>query len=130
MQTRSLKIFIVENHKDTLQSLKLYFEDLGHEVETAETVAEAVSTVGSYKPDLMLCDIGLPDGTGWDLLKGLNPKPRMTVAMSGFGMHADNARSREAGFSAHLLKPFKVAELDRIVAEATCKVHPAGVNEL
>jgi CheY-like chemotaxis protein len=114
-----LKIFIVENHKDTLLALKLYFEDLGHQTATATTMKQALADLPSFSPDMLISDIGLPDGTGWELLKELRlEKPVFAVAMSGFGMNADSACSRDAGFRHHLLKPFKAAELDRLLAEA------------
>ena len=114
-----MKIFIVEIHQDTLASMRLYFEDLGHEVDSATTIARALELLPAASPDLLFCDIGLPDGTGWELLEKVQlPKPLFAVAMSGFGMNADSARSRAAGFRHHLLKPFKVAELNRILAEA------------
>lgn len=120
---KPLKIFIVENHRDTITSLRLYFEELGHEVKSAMTVAEASADLPGFQPDLLLCDIGLPDGTGWELLERIQSTlPVCAVAMSGFGMNADSARSREAGFRHHLLKPFKLAELDKIIAEVTAEI--------
>ena len=114
-----MRIFIVENHQDTLASLRLYFEDLGHEVQSATTIEEAMAALPPAAPDLLFCDIGLADGTGWELLEKVQlSRPVFAVAMSGFGMNADSAHSREAGFRHHLLKPFKVAELNRILAEA------------
>jgi CheY-like chemotaxis protein len=122
-----VKIFIVENHQDTLASLKLYFEDLGHEVKSATTIAEAMEVLPPAAPDLLFCDIGLPDGMGWELLRKLQlTRPLFAVAMSGFGMNADSARSREEGFRHHLLKPFKIAELNRILAEADLEMCHAG----
>jgi CheY-like chemotaxis protein len=116
---KTLKIFIVENHRDTLESLKMYFEDLGHKVRSSTLVAEDLATLPTSEVDLLLCDIGLPDGTGWELLQQLKmTKPPLAVAMSGFGMNADSARSAEAGFRYHLLKPFKASELDKILIDA------------
>ena len=113
----SLKIFVVENHVDTLNALKDYLEDSGHQVRTAMTMSEAARLLPSVNADLLICDIGLPDGNGWDLMQQVPPN-LYAVAMSGFGMNADSAKSRTAGFRHHLLKPFKTAELDKILAEA------------
>lgn len=123
-ETKTLCVFVVENHPDTLQTLKGYLEDCGHEVRTAMTVHEALGVIQEYSVDFLLCDIGLPDGTGWELMQKV-PKKVYAVAMSGFGMNADAAKSKAAGFRHHLLKPFKAAELDRILAEAALEV---GVN--
>ena len=119
-----MRVFIVENHPDTLAALRLYLEDLGHQVQAARTLAEALDQLPAAHPDLLFCDIGLPDGTGWELLAQLQPGVSVfAVAMSGFGMSADSARSRAAGFRYHLLKPFKVAELDKILAQAAAALH-------
>jgi len=122
---RALRIFVVENHQDTLKSLELYLADLGHEVATARTIESALVDLPSFGADMLICDIGLPDGTGWELLrKAQLPKPVFAMAMSGFGMNADSASSREAGFRHHLLKPFKVAELDKLLDEAAAECTP------
>lgn len=115
----TLRVFVVENHPDTLDSIQLYLSDLGHEVGTAMTLQRAEELLPAFRPDLLICDIGLPDGTGWELLERLRPcESMLCVAMSGFGRNADNARSREVGFRYHLLKPFRAAELDAIIAAA------------
>ena len=119
-----MRILIVENHPDTLESMKLYLQDAGYEVLTSMTVNEAFSVLSHCECEMMICDIGLPDGTGWDLMERLKPSGRrlFAIAMSGFGMNADNARSQAAGFRHHLLKPFKSAELDKILAQAVAEM--------
>ena len=117
---KSLKVFLVENHADTLESLRLYLEDAGHKVSTAMTVAQTLALLPKVGCDVLICDIGLPDGTGWELMSKL-PHNIFGVAMSGFGMNADSEKSKAAGFRHHLLKPFKAAELDKILAEASAE---------
>jgi DNA-binding response OmpR family regulator len=117
--TNTLRILVVENHADTLESLRLYLEDCGHQVSTALTLEQARRHLSHFDYDLVICDIGLPDGSGWQLLENRPEKGELfAVAMSGFGKNADNTRSRAAGFRYHLLKPFRAAELDKILAEA------------
>ena len=118
---KSLRVFVVENHPDTLASLQLYLQDLGHHVHSAMTMTQALNVVPKSDVDILICDIGLPDGTGWELLQKL-PRKVFAVAMSGFGMNADAAKSKAAGFRYHLLKPFKAAELDKILAEASAEL--------
>jgi CheY-like chemotaxis protein len=120
--TRSLRILLVENHADTLRWLTLYLEDLGHIVTAAKTVGEAVVALKTQRFEVLVSDIGLPDGTGWELLAQANLlQAPYAIAMSGFGMNADHLRSREAGYRHHLLKPFKTAELDKVLAEAAAQ---------
>jgi CheY-like chemotaxis protein len=115
----SLPIFVVENHADTLKWLKLYLEQRGHSVSTARSCAEAVELFPASGCKVIISDIGLPDGDGWELLQRLNPpKEILAIAMSGFGMNADSARSKAVGYQHHLLKPFKVTELSAILDRA------------
>jgi CheY-like chemotaxis protein len=127
-EVKSLNVFLVENHADTLQSLKLYLEDSGHTVNTAMTVSQTLALLPRAGCDLFICDIGLPDGTGWEIMQKL-PRTIFGVAMSGFGMNADSERSKAAGFRYHLLKPFKAVELDKILAEAVAEKEKAGDPE-
>lgn len=112
----SLHILVVENHPDTRLGLEVFLRTLGHRARFAEdvrTALEAASTAGNF--DLLLSDISLPDGDGWDLLRQLESsgrRPPHAVAMSGFGSGADLEKSRAAGFAAHLIKPFPPEELE------------------
>ena len=118
---KPLRIFVVENHPDTLTYLVMYLEGLGHAVASASTVKEAVEGLGKADYDVLISDIGLPDGTGWDLLRQVrerSARPLFGIAMSGFGMNADHERSRQAGYRHHLLKPFAPDELDVALTEA------------
>jgi CheY-like chemotaxis protein len=92
---------------------------------TARTLAEARVALAQSQFEVLLSDIGLPDGSGWELLERQPLARRVfAVAMSGFGMNADNGRSRAAGYRHHLVKPFKLAELDRLLHEAAQQVAP------
>jgi CheY-like chemotaxis protein len=114
-----LKIFLVENHEDTLKYMQMYLETMGHEVSFARDMTSALALIGQQQVDLLISDIGLPDGDGWELLEQLSAqRPIYAVAMSGFGMRADRAKSRAVGYRHHLIKPFMPDELDPILAEA------------
>lgn len=120
--SRPLRIFVVENHPDTLKWLSRYLEGMGHRVQSATTMAEALEAVPQSQCDVLISDIGLPDGDGWNLLRRLHAdqKPCLiyAIAMSGFGMNSDRATSTAAGFRRHLLKPFNPDELDSALEEA------------
>ncbi len=118
-QPRPLRIFIVEDHADTLKWLALYLEYCGHTVLTARTMHEALTALPEAKVEVLISDIGLPDGDGWELLRTVHlSQPVYAIAISGLGMKTDRTKSKAAGYRAHLLKPFKTAELDRLLQEA------------
>ena len=116
---RSLRVFVVENHADTLKYLSLYLEAMGHSVVSAKTMAEALEALPGAGCDVLISDIGLPDGDGWTLLQTVQlPRSIYAIAMSGFGMNADRVKSKDAGYRHHLLKPFVPTELDAALLEA------------
>jgi len=123
-----LRIFVLEDHADTLKYFQMYLEELGHIVVPATTMAEAMAAIPSAHCDVLISDVGLPDGDGWNLLAKLReahlPHPAYAVAMSGFGMYADRTRSQKAGFRHHLLKPFDIAALDQILEQAAAELRP------
>jgi CheY-like chemotaxis protein len=125
-----LRIFVVENHADTLKYLRLYLEQLNHVVETAKTMSEALAVLARKKFDVLISDIGLPDGDGWELLRRAGPsRPGYAISMSGYGMNADRTKSREAGFRNHLLKPFMPDDLDQSLEEAALERAGAAASQ-
>lgn len=122
MSERSLKILLVEDDEDTRTALKSFMVSLGHEVSDVADVSHALADLQRTDYDLLLSDIGLPDGTGWELLQRAQRPKLFGVAMSGFGLNADRARSREAGFRHHLMKPFEPGALEGILQEAVQSV--------
>jgi DNA-binding response OmpR family regulator len=72
--------------------------------------------MSAIETDVLLCDIGFPDGNGWELLRKVKlPKSVYTIAMSGYGMGSDKNKSMDSGYKHHLLKPFELEELDSIL---------------
>ena len=114
-----LRIFVVENHADTLKWISRYLESMGHKVLSARTMADALEALPSADCEVLISDIGLPDGDGWELLRTVRlSRPIYAIAMSGFGMNADRLKSKAAGYRHHLLKPFVPRELDDALEEA------------
>ncbi len=80
------------------------------------TIADATAIAAAEKFDLVVSDLGLPDGTGIQLMQKLRADHGLRgIALSGYGMEEDIARSREAGFVAHIIKPVQIAELRRTI---------------
>lgn len=114
-----MRIFIVENHDDTRFLLGLLFEQLGHTVFAAPTLRNALVEIPRSQCDVLIADIRLPDGDGWQLMARLGAdKPRYAIAMSGLGMSSDRQRSLDVGYRHHLLKPVEPNQLERLLDEA------------
>ena len=118
---RKAFILLVEDHADTRRALERLLTRWGHRVVAVPTVTEAIAAAAAERPEVLLSDVGLPDGTGMDLIKKLRETGEIVaVAMSGYGMDTDLEQTREAGFREHLVKPVAVERLkeilDRLIA--------------
>jgi two-component system CheB/CheR fusion protein len=117
---------VVENHEDTRALLCILLEQMGHTVRTAATMHEALREIPRSDCDVLISDIGLPDGDGWELMRRLERRPRYAIAMSGLGMNGDRARSREVGFRHHLVKPTGPEQLAQILDDAARELRRAA----
>lgn len=114
-----LRLLVVEDHRDTLETLTRLLKRRGFEVRTAGSVTEALAVAHEYDFDVLVSDIGLPDGRGTDLLDQLTAqrgKVPPAIAMSGFGMEEDLERSYTAGFAEHLTKPVDFSALHQAIS--------------
>jgi CheY-like chemotaxis protein len=112
-ETPPLRILLVEDHPAMLQVMNKLLSNLGHRVSAASTVAEAVALAQAGSFDVLLSDLGLPDGSGHDLVRQVGSYFRgRTIALSGYGSEADVRTSYDQGFSVHLTKP---VEMDAVV---------------
>ena len=121
MAARPLKILLVENHDDTLVCLTAYLESCGHRVRSAGDVETALQSLAATPVDVLISDIGLPNGDGWQLMRRLAERKVAVpfgIAMSGYGRPSDLAKSRRAGYRHHLAKPFLPEELEPLLIEA------------
>src|ERR1051326_5951252 len=119
MSRRPLRLIIVEDHPDTAEALKRFLKAVGYEVFVATDVASALSLASSVPFDLLLSDLALPDGDGWQLLKRLNAARHIrAIAFSAHNEPADLRRSAEAGFIEHLPKPLSLEKLCAAIERA------------
>ena len=117
---RALRILVVEDNRDAADSLGMMLELAGHGVAVAYTGREGLEAAGRFRPDVALCDIGLPGGMdGYDLARALRQDERTAgihlIAISGYGQDEDQRRARAAGFDRHLTKPVDPALLLRML---------------
>jgi PAS domain S-box-containing protein len=111
-----LRLLVVEDNADTARALGKLLRAAGYWVQTADTVAAALELAARERFDVLVSDIGLPDATGYELIKRLRQRCKLpAIAMSGFGMDEDLRKSRDAGFSEHLVKPVRVSQLEEAI---------------
>ncbi len=121
----TLRILLLEDHEDTANVMVRLLSRLGHEVQWSASIGEAVRTVeeATVPFQLVISDLGLPDGSGLELLHRLrqDPPPK-GISLSGYGMEEDIRKSREAGFERHLTKPVNFQNLKAVIAELARKI--------
>jgi PAS domain S-box-containing protein len=118
--TKSLRILLVEDHGDTRRTLERLLSHFGHEISTAATTASALKIVQSQNFDVVLSDIGLPDGSGYDVISRAKQRQQLKgVALTGFGNDDDIRRGKEAGFDFHLVKPVDFHELRSVLDQVS-----------
>lgn len=116
VRTEPLSLLLVEDHLDTAELLADLLERRGHHVVIAANVRDALRLVATERFDLVVSDVGLPDASGYDLMRALRQRTTIKgIAMSGWGRAEDIERSREAGFSEHLTKPILVHALEQAI---------------
>jgi signal transduction histidine kinase len=115
-----MRILLVEDHVGTLTAMTKLLSGLGHHVITAATVKEALEAAEQEPIDLVVSDLGLPDGSGHDVMRALRARYAVKgIAVSGFGMDEDILRSAESGFAKHLTKPVDLERLQAAIQQTT-----------
>jgi CheY-like chemotaxis protein len=117
---RKLRVLIVEDSHDTARTLRLLLTRFGHEVSMAHSGPAGVAAARQGRPDVVLCDLGLPEMDGYEVARALRRDPATAsarlIAVSGYGQEEDRRRSEQAGFDLHLTKPVDPLELQRLLA--------------
>jgi PAS domain S-box-containing protein len=112
-------ILLVEDHADTAEALADLLHSRGYQVTIAGSISEALEKAEATEGrriDLVVSDLGLPDGSGMDLMRELSGRHGLTgIALSGYGMEEDVRKSHEAGFRRHLTKPVDVRALEEAI---------------
>jgi len=118
-----LRVLLVDDNDDVLQSMAMLVRMIGHEVAMARDGRQALALATSFAPDVVLLDIGLPGMSGYDVSRALRARDptrnALIVACTGYGRDDDRERSAEAGFDRHAVKPLSADLLLEIFAQAT-----------
>ena len=114
------RILVVDDNADAADSLAMLLRFEGHEVKTAYSGPEALEAVRRMRPQAVFLDIGLPQMDGYEIARRLRVDPAAgrvhLIAVTGYGQEHDRERGREAGFSAHLVKPADIEAVKQILA--------------
>ena len=116
---RVCRILLVDDHVDTCEALKRLLTTHGHTVKVRHDIRSALETAQNDQFDLLISDLGLPDGSGVELMRRLRSNSSIRgIAISGFGAMADREKSFDAGFSEHLVKPVNAERLETAIQTA------------
>jgi CheY-like chemotaxis protein len=115
------RVLVIEDNEDSAYSLRDVLELNEHVVEVACNGREGIETARNFHPDVVLCDIGLPEMDGYEVARAMRADPELgrvgLVAVSGYAQPEDVATSKDAGFDAHLAKPPSIDSIERALAE-------------
>jgi CheY-like chemotaxis protein len=117
----TLRVLVVDDIEDNRESLGMLVQSWGHEVRLAHDGLSALEVFVSFRPHVVLLDIGLPGMDGWQVAEQIRSHHggvTLLVAVTGYGQEGDRVRSREAGIDIHLVKPVRPAKVQRLLAEA------------
>jgi two-component system CheB/CheR fusion protein len=118
---RALRILVVDDNVDAADSLSMILELLGHQTKTVYLGQDAIGAAEIWKPDVLICDIGLPGGMdGYDVARQFRANPSLRdvhlIALTGWGQAEDRRKALDAGFDLHLTKPVSPDHLESVLA--------------
>ena len=120
--TTARRILIVDDNRDAAASLAMLLKITGHETHIANDGLEAVEAVATFRPEIVLLDIGLPKLNGYEACRRIREQPWgkniVIVALTGWGQEEDREKSKNAGFDGHMVKPLDFAALTKLLAES------------
>ena len=117
-----LRILVIDDNQDAAESIQMLLGEIGHEVEIAFEALTGLAAARSFAPDVILCDIGLPEMDGYQVIRRIREDAQLrgcfVVALTGYGRDADRGRAMEAGFDLHLTKPIDLVMLRNALTRA------------
>jgi CheY-like chemotaxis protein len=119
---KARRVLVVDDNRDAAESLAMFLQLSGHTVHTAFDGEEALDAAESFRPEVVLLDLGMPKLNGYEVCRRIRAQEwgrnLLIVAQTGWGQDDDKLRTREAGFDGHLVKPVDPASVIKLVAQA------------
>lgn len=117
----NFRILVVDDNQDAAMTAKLLLQVMGNTVRMAHDGDEAIAAAEEFRPDVVLCDIGLPQKNGYEVARAIREQPwgkrMILIAVTGWGQEDDKLKSQEAGFDRHMVKPVEPLSLMKVIAE-------------
>ena len=118
-----VRVLVVDDNHDLVMVLGRTLRYLGYSVQNAYTGPDGLAAAVQWRPDIVIMDIGLPGLDGYEVARRLRSDPTLgkggekmrLIALTGYGQLTDIALAREAGFDAHLTKPYELDELEKLL---------------
>jgi CheY-like chemotaxis protein len=127
---KHLKVLVVEDNRDSAESLRKLLEICGYAVTVAATAMEGFEAAKRVRPDVVLCDIGLPDSDGFTLAQALNSNPvtapARLIAVTAYSRPEDEERAKHAGFDLHLVKPVFPGTILQVLEDTQRRIQASG----
>jgi len=121
-ETATKRVLVIDDNVDVAEMLAAYLQQIGHDVIQAHDGRSGLDAALQYRPEVIVCDIGLPGLDGYEIARTLRQVPELRssllVAVSGYGDSTDRDKARVAGFSHHLTKPADPLELADLIANS------------
>ena len=116
---RSRRILVVDDNRDSATTLSMILAHRGHDVRSEFDGEAGLAMAGSFRPDVVVLDIGLPKLDGYETCRRILAQSWSEgvtmIALTGWGQESDKARARQAGFHHHLVKPIDLATLEKLI---------------
>ncbi|HSD20175.1 MAG TPA: PAS domain S-box protein [Anaeromyxobacter sp.] len=124
------RILVIEDNPDAAETLREMLEMNGHEAEITHNGRDGIEKARAFRPDIIFCDIGLPDMDGYAVARGIRSDPTLAfallVALTGYALPEDRLHAEEAGFDRHLTKPVSLAQIEEVLSTV---LRPGGSEQ-
>jgi CheY-like chemotaxis protein len=129
-QANSRRVLVVDDNRDSAQTLAMMLRLMGHQTTTAHDGPEAIEVAKEFQPEIILLDIGLPKMNGYEVCRRIRAldfgRSALIVALTGWGQDDDRRQSSDAGFDRHLVKPIDFTVLGELLSRPRLTAHTAA----